>query len=128
MKSLNKAQLIGNLTRDPEVKETSKGKVLNFSIATNESWTNKDGEKQERVDFHNCECFGKVVELISSYAKKGEKMYVEGKLRTRNWDDDNSVKHYRTTINVEKFLLLTPKQGEKLAEAPKDDLEEIFNS
>lgn len=102
---LNKTQIIGNLTRDPELKTLPSGvKVANFSIATNYSYKNKDGEKMEEVEFHNVVAFGKQAEVIAQYCKKGSQLYVEGRLKTQSWEDAGSGKKmYRTETILESF-------------------------
>lgn len=97
---INKAILIGNLTRDPELKAIPSGsKVCTFSIATNETYKDSHGVKQEKVEFHNVVVWGKTAENVAQYMKKGSQVYVEGKLQTRAWDDkDSGKKMYRTEI------------------------------
>ncbi len=100
---LNKAMLIGNLTRDPELKSLPSGvKVTSFSIATNRSWKDANGAKQDATEFHNLVAFGKPAELIAQYCKKGSSLYVDGRLQTRSWEQDGQKK-YRTEIVVENF-------------------------
>lgn len=94
---LNKVQLIGNLTRDPELKSLPSGvKVCAFSVATNEVYT-KDGQKIEKAEFHNIVVFGRVAENVAKFLRKGSQVYVEGKLQTRSWEAEG-VKRYRTEI------------------------------
>lgn len=97
---LNKATLIGNLTRDPELKSLPNGtQVCSFSIATNETFKNAQGVKQERVEFHNVVCFGKTADNVARYMKKGNQIYIDGKIQTRSWDDTKTgEKKYRTEI------------------------------
>ncbi len=110
---LNKVQLIGNLTRDPELRALPSGvKVASFSLATNRSWKDQDGKKQDSTEYHNIVAFSKPAELIAQYCKKGSSLYVEGRLQTRSWDDKNSgEKKYRTEIVVENFQF-GPKGGD----------------
>lgn len=101
---LNKVQLIGNLTRDPELKSLPNGtKVCAFSMATNEVFT-KDGQRQERAEYHNIVAFGKTAENIARFMRKGSQLYIEGKLQTRSWEKDGEKK-YRTEIiaNIVQF-------------------------
>jgi single-strand DNA-binding protein len=102
---LNKVQLIGNLTRDPELKSLPSGvKVTSFSLATNRTWKDANGAKQDATEFHNLVAFAKPAELIAQYMKKGSSMYAEGRIQTRSWDDKTSgEKKYRTEIVVENF-------------------------
>ena len=102
---LNKAFLFGNITRDPELKSLPSGiKVVSFGLATNRTWKNKDGVKQESVSFHNIVSFGKQAEIMAQYLKKGSSIFVEGRIETRSWDDKNDgSKKYRTEIIVDNF-------------------------
>jgi len=100
---LNRATIIGNLTRDPELKSLPSGvKVVNFSVATNRVWYDENRQKQEATDYHNMVAFGKPAETIAQYMKKGNSIYVEGRLQTRSWEQDGK-KNYRTEIMIEKF-------------------------
>ena len=104
---LNKVMLIGNVTADPETKTTPSGQnVSNLSIATNKVWKDKDGQKQERADFHNLVAWRKISDVIAQYVKKGMKLYVEGELQTRSWDDQDGKKRYRTEIIVSNIIML----------------------
>lgn len=102
---LNKCILIGNLTKTPELKVLPSGiKVVNFSLATNRSWKDKDGQKKEDVEFHNLVAFGKTAEIIEQWIKKGDQIYIEGRLQTRNWEDkETGKKLYRTEVIVDTF-------------------------
>jgi single-strand DNA-binding protein len=102
---LNKVLLFGNLTRDPEIKALPSGiKVVNFAIATNRTYKDKDGIKKDSTEYHNIVAFGKQAELINQYLKKGRGIFVDGRLQTRSWDDKaTSSKKYRTEIIVENF-------------------------
>lgn len=107
---LNKAMVYGNLTRDPELKALPSGmQVASFSLATNRTWNDKDGKKQEAVEYHNVTSFGKQAETLAKYLTKGSPVYVEGRLQTQSWEKDG-VKHYRTEIVVEQFQF-GPKSG-----------------
>lgn len=99
---LNKTNLIGNLTKKPELKTLpSGGSVSSFSLATNRTWKDKNsGEKKSEVEFHNCVAFGKTAELIAQYCDKGSQLYLEGRLRTRSWEKDG-IKKYTTEIIIE---------------------------
>ena len=101
--NLNKVLLFGNLTRSPELKSLPSGiSVVNFSIATNRTWKDKEGNKKEDVEFHNVVAFGKTAETINQWVKKGQGIFVDGRLQTRSWDKDGQ-KHYRTEIVVDSF-------------------------
>lgn len=98
---LNKAIIIGNITKDPELKSLPSGiKVCSFSVATNRVWKDNNGQKQESVDFHNIIVFGKQAENTATYMKKGSQIAIEGRLQTRSWDKDGQ-KMYRTEIVAE---------------------------
>jgi len=101
---LNKAIVIGNLTRDPELKALPSGiKVCSFSLATNRVWKDANGARQESTDYHNVVVFGRQAETVAQYMKKGNSMLVEGRMQTRSWDDKNSgEKKYRTEIVADK--------------------------
>lgn len=99
--------IIGNLTRDPEARTTSDGTpVTTFSVATNFRWTDTQGNKQERAEFHNVVAWRKLAEICSQYLKKGSRVYVEGRIQTRSWDDQQGQKHYRTEIVAESVIML----------------------
>lgn len=102
---LNKVFLYGNLTRDPELKALPSGsQVANFGIATNRSFKDKAGARQEATEFHNIVAFGRTAEVIAQYMKKGRPIFVEGRIQTRSWDDKESgKKNYRTEIVVDNF-------------------------
>lgn len=107
---LNKAMIYGNLTRDPEMKALPSGmQVCTFSLATNRTYNDRDGKRQEAVEYHNITSFGKQAEVIAKYLTKGSGVYVEGRLQTNSWEKDG-VKQYRTEIVVDKFEF-GPKSG-----------------
>lgn len=116
---MNKVMLIGNVTRDPEMKMVNDTNVVSFSLATNKKYTNKAGEKKELVEFHNLTAWGKLAEIIGQYVKKGHKLYVSGELRTRTYEKEG-VNHYRTDITVGEMEMLTPKnsEGGRVAKRP----------
>lgn len=108
---INKAMLFGNMTRDPEVRALPSGvKVASFGLATNRTYKDKNGVKQEKADFHNIVVFGRQAEVIQQYMKKGSSIFVEGRIETRSWDAQDGQKKYRTEIIVENFQF-GPKQG-----------------
>ena len=102
---LNKVFLYGNLTRDPELKALPSGsQVANFGLATNRTYKDKNGAKQEATEFHNIVAFGRTAEVIAQYCKKGRPIFVEGRIQTRSWDDkEGGKKNYRTEIIAENF-------------------------
>lgn len=100
---LNKAIIIGNLTRDPELKALPSGiKVASFSLATNRTWKDQNGQKKEEVQYHNVVVFGRQAEIVSQYMKKGSSLLVEGRLQTRSWDGADGKKNYRTEIVADR--------------------------
>ena len=107
MAGLNKAILIGNLGKDPEIRYTSSGLgVANFNIATSETWTNKEGEKETRTEWHRIVAFGKLAEICGEYLSKGKQVYIEGRIQTRDWEDQNGVKRYTTEIVANQMQML----------------------
>ena len=118
MAGVNKVILIGNLGKDPELRYTPSGQpVASFSVATTERWTDKNGQRQDRTEWHNIVVWGKLAELTNQYLKKGRPVYIEGRITTRSWDDRDGNKKYRTEIvaNQVQFLSGGPSGG---AEAP----------
>ncbi len=113
MYSLNRATLIGNMTRDPELKQTPNGQnVCTFSIATNRAWKGADGQKQESAEFHNVVAWGKLAEICGQYLSKGRKVYVEGRLQTRDWEGQDGVRRYRTEVIIDNMIILDkPSSG-----------------
>ena len=105
-RSLNKVQLIGNLGKDPELKYTPSGvAVATFSIATSESWKDQEGNQQEKTEWHNIVAWRKLAEICGEYLKKGKKVYLEGKLQTRNYEKDG-IKRYVTEIVADQLIML----------------------
>jgi single-strand DNA-binding protein len=109
-KSLNRVQLIGNLTRDPELRYTPSGAaVCTFGIATNRAWTTETGEKREEVDFHNIVAWRKLAEICSQFLVKGRKVFVEGRLTNRSWISQDGQQKSRTEIVIDDMILLDNK-------------------
>lgn len=125
-RSLNKVQLIGNLTRDPELRYTPSGTaVCSFSIATNRTWTTDAGEKREEVDFHRIVAWKKLAELCSQFLIKGRKVYVEGRLQNRSWTAQDGTSKSTTEIVIDDMILLDNKRTEEGARpAPKEEMPE----
>ena len=142
---LNKTIIVGNITRDPELKSLPSGiKVCNFSIATNRVWKDSDGKKCEAVDYHNIVVFGRQAETTHQYMKKGSQIIIEGRLQTRSWEGEDGKKNYRTEIVSEKvqfghspnrdnqpkkqdedpggLMKNEPKKEDKTIEYPDDDI------
>jgi len=115
-RSLNKVQLIGNLTRDPELRYTPSGAaVCTFGLATGRSWTTESGEKKEDTEFHRIVAWNKLAELCSQYLTKGRKAYVEGRLSTRNWTGQDGNQRTTTEVVIDNMIILDPKrQGEEV--------------
>ncbi len=123
-RSLNKVMLIGNLGKDPELRYTGSGvAVATFSLATNETWKDQDGNQQERTEWHNIVAWRKLAEIAGEYLKKGRKVYIEGRIQTRSYDDKNTgTKRYITEIVADNLLLLDPRgAGEGNQPAPQSD-------
>ena len=119
---LNKAIIVGNLTRDPEKKALPSGiTVTSFSLATNRVWV-KDGQKQESTDYHNIVVFGRQAETSAQYLKKGQSVMIEGRIQTRSWDDAEGKKNYRTEIVADR-VQFGPKAGGGQQSAPAGDAE-----
>jgi single-strand DNA-binding protein len=109
---INKAMIYGNLTRDPEQKALPSGMaVTNLSIATNRTWKDKDGNKQESVDYHEVVIFGKMAENVAHYLKRGSSAYIEGRLQTRSWKTDSGENRYKTEVIAES-VQFGPKRGD----------------
>lgn len=110
---LNRATLIGRLARDPEVRTTPSGKtVTSVTVVTSSSWTDQSGAKQEKAEFHNCVLWGKLGEIAGQYTSKGRRIYVEGRIETRDWTGQDGVKRYRTEIIVENMIMLDGPKGD----------------
>ena len=129
MASVNKVILIGNLGRDPETRYMPDGgAITNVSIATTEAWKDKNGEKQEKTEWHRVAFFGKLAEIAGEYLKKGSQVYVEGRLQTRKWQDKDGQDKYTTEIVANAMQMLGSRQGmggagaaaEREASEPRD--------
>lgn len=124
MGSVNKVILIGNLGRDPEIRHTPSGSaVATFSIATNEAWNNREGQREERTEWHRVVAFGKLADICGQYLKKGKQVYIEGKLQTRAWDDRDGNKRYTTEI-VASTMTMLGRAGEGPSESYAPPIEE----
>jgi single-strand DNA-binding protein len=137
-RSLNKVMLIGNLTRDPEMRYTNSGTpVVTFGMATNKSWKDTTGEVKELAEFHNVVAWNKMAEICQQLLAKGMKVYVEGSLNTRSWQADDNTTRYKTEVRVDDMILLDSKgkqgagidedsahaeKSEKAEKAPKEDV------
>jgi single-strand DNA-binding protein len=123
--SLNRATILGNITRDPDSRTTPNGQnVVSFSVATSRRWKDQNsGEMKEVTEFHNCVAWGKLAQTIGTYCRKGSKVYVDGRLQTRSWDDPTGVKKYRTEIVADNLIMLDRKSdgGAPAAEPAAED-------
>ena len=123
MASVNKVILIGNLGRDPETRYMPDGgAITNISIATTETWKDKQGEKQEKTEWHRVAFFGKLAEIAGEYLKKGSQVYVEGRLQTRKWQDKDGQDKYTTEIVANAMQMLGSRQGMGGGSAPDRDM------
>ena len=112
MASVNKVILVGNLGRDPETRYMPDGgAITNISVATTSTWKDKSGEKQEATEWHRVAFFGKLAEIAGEYLKKGSQVYVEGKLKTRKWQDKDGVDKYTTEVIADAMQMLGGRQG-----------------
>ncbi|HET7276329.1 MAG TPA: single-stranded DNA-binding protein [Longimicrobiaceae bacterium] len=111
-RSLNKATIIGNLGSDPEIRTTGTGsKVANFSVATSRSWTGRDGQQQEKTEWHRIIAWAKLADVVERYLKKGDRVYVEGEIQYRQYEDKDGVTKYSTEINAREMIMLGGREG-----------------
>ena len=121
--NVNKAIVLGNVTRDPEIRSLPSGQnVASFGVATNRYWTDKtSGEKKSQVEFHNISAFGRLAEIAQQFLKKGSLVYIEGRLQTRSWQDQQGNKRSRTDIIAERLQLGPRREGAGAAPSEKQD-------
>lgn len=125
---LNKVMLIGRLAQDPEVRTTPSGfQVANFGLATGRVWKDQSGAKQEKTEFHNIVMWRRLAEICGQYLRKGSKIYVEGRLETRTWDDQSGVRHWRTEVVAENMIMLDRKADNSapfsaMSQAPRESI------
>src|SRR3990167_9236710 len=129
-KSLNQVQLIGNLTRDPELKYTPQGTaVCTFSVATNRTWKTETGESKEEADFHRVVAWRQLAEICGKLLKKGSKVFVSGRLSTRSWDEKDGQKKFMTEVVISDMILLssagTQGTSEAVSESAPDNFDDI---
>ncbi len=111
-RSLNKATIIGNLGSDPEIRTTGTGsKVASFSVATSRSWSGKDGQQQEKTEWHRIVAWAKLADVVERYLKKGDRVYVEGEIQYRSYEDKDGVTKYSTEINAREMIMLGGRDG-----------------
>ncbi len=135
MRSVNKVILIGNLTRDPEMKETQNGQsITTFGIATNREWNTAEKERKKSTEFHEVVAWAKLAEICNTYLKKGKLVYLEGYLKTKSWETETGEKKFRTEVVLQDMIMLdkrehsegeeTSKAAEESIEAPEESKEE----
>ena len=118
-KGVNKAIIVGNVGQDPDTKYTQDGKpIANLSIATSESWKDKQGQRQERTEWHRVVFYGKLAEIVDSYVKKGTKLYVEGSIHTRKWQDKDGQDRYTTEIKGREMQMLDSRDSAPAPQQP----------
>ena len=111
-RSLNKVILIGNLGSDPEIRSVTGGdRVANFSLATSRQWNDASGSKQEKTEWHRCVAWKQLADIVEKYVKKGDKLYIEGRIEYRQYQDKEGVTKYSTDISVNELIMLSPKGG-----------------
>jgi single-strand DNA-binding protein len=119
MRSVNKVILIGNLTRDPEMRQTPNNQnVTTFGLATNRAWVTQGGDKKDSAEFHECVAWARLAEICSEYLKKGNLVYVEGYLKTRNWESPEGIKKFKTEIVVQDMIILEKRRHDGEGEMP----------
>ncbi len=121
-RGLNKVMIIGNLGRDPEMRYTPSGKpVTSFSVATSRSWVTTDGERREATEWFNVVSWGNLAEICNQHLRKGSRVYVEGHLQTRSWDDAEDQKHFRTELVANEMIVLGSRSDERADKTEFDD-------
>lgn len=111
-RGLNKVMIIGSLGRDPELRYTPSGRpVASFSVATSRTWTSSEGERREETEWFNVVAWGNLAEICKTHLNKGQQVYVEGRLQTRGWEDDNGTRHYRTELVANEMILLGDRRN-----------------
>ena len=121
MSSVNKMFLLGNCGQEPQVKVFDNGdSITTFSLATSDQWTDKQGEKRESTEWHTCVAYRQLAKIAADFVKKGSKVFVEGRIKTRSWDNKEGVKQYRTEVEVLKLLVLD-KRGDLVESSASTD-------
>jgi len=126
--NFNRVFILGNLTRDPELRQTPSGQsVATFGVATNRIWIDKDGNRQQEVEYHNVVAFGKLAQIAAQYLTKGRLIFIEGRLRTRSWEDASGQKRSRTEIIAINFQMGPKPKEESVEQIPEivNEIEEI---
>jgi single-strand DNA-binding protein len=125
-RGLNKVMIIGSLGRDPELRYTPSGRpVASFSVATSRTWTSSEGERREETEWFNVVAWGNLAEICKTHLNKGQQVYVEGRLQTRGWEDDNGTRHYRTELVANEMILLGDRRNLHDFDTP-DDTDEDY--
>ncbi len=124
-RGLNKVMIIGYLGRDPELRYTPSGRpVASFSVATSRTWTSSDGERREETEWFNVVAWGNLAEICKTHLNKGQQVYVEGRLQTRGWEDENGTRHYRTELVANEMILLGDRRATQEMSLADDSDEE----
>lgn len=112
MRSVNKVILVGNVTRDPDTRQTQNGqKIVTFGLATNRQWKSAAGEKQDQAEFHELVAWSRLADLCEKYVRKGKLLYIEGYLKTRSWDTPEGVRRFKTEVVVQDLIMLEKRSG-----------------
>jgi single-strand DNA-binding protein len=120
-RGLNKVMIIGKLGRNPEMRYTPSGRaVTSFSVATNRSWVNSEGERREETEWFNVVAWGNLAEICKQYLARGQQVYVEGRLQTRGWEDQNGKKHYRTELVANEMIMLGERKSSEASEERRE--------
>jgi single-strand DNA-binding protein len=126
-RGLNKVMVIGHVGRDPEMRYIPSGKpVTSFSVATSRSWTNSEGERRQETEWFNVVAWGNLAEICKQHIRKGQQVYVEGRLQTRSWEDHEGKKRFRTELVANEMILLGERRGASEAAESTDEGEEEF--
>jgi single-strand DNA-binding protein len=126
-RGLNKVMVIGNIGRDPEMRYTPSGKpVTSFSLASSRSWTAPDGERREETEWFNVVAWGNLAEICNQILAKSQQVYIEGRLQTRSWEDDNGQRHFRTEVVANEMIILGPRTKDRQAKSNGDEEDIAF--
>ena len=121
MRSINKVIVVGNVTRDPQMKTTPNGQAITtFGIATNRDWITKDGQDHSSAEFHDVVAWARLAELCFQHLKKGKLVYIEGYLKTRSWEDEKGTKKFRTEIVIHDMIMLNRREQSELPSSSKE--------
>jgi single-strand DNA-binding protein len=123
-RDLNKVILIGNIGRDPDIRHTDKGNAIStFSLATNSNWVDRDGVRSEKTEWHSIVAWNRLAEICNQIIRKGDQIYIEGRLRTRSWEGENGESHHRTEVITEQMIKLSRRRSDRDTESAKSDEE-----